>query len=147
MPAEREPRDPRVVRPPVSRLTIFLSRLIGLFALLLALSLLTHKQATEVTLTALIHNPPLLLIFGMVWLAAGLAIVLGHNIWSGGTLPVLVTLVGWLTLIRGLLLLFLSPAAAIGLFGVLHFEDLFYLYVAISLVFGIGLTYGGFRST
>jgi hypothetical protein len=145
--AKRESSEPRSSKPSVPRLTIFLSRLIGLFAMLFALSLLTHKEATVETLTALVRNPPLLLIFGMVWLAAGLAIVLGHNIWSGGALPVVVTLVGWLILIRGVLLLFLSPAAAVGLFAGLHFEDLFYLYVTISLLFGIGLTYGGFRST
>ncbi len=131
----------------MSPLTTFLSRLIGLFAILVALSLVTHKQATVETLTALVHSPPLLLIFGMVWLIAGLAIVLGHNVWSGGALPVAVTLVGWLILIRGVLLLFLSPATAVGLFAGLHFEQLFYLYVAISLVLGVYLTYGGFRST
>jgi hypothetical protein len=130
----------------VFRLTAFLSRLIGLFAILLAVSLATHKQATVDALTALLHNPPLLLIFGMVWLGAGLAIVLGHNVWSGGALPVIVTLVGWLILIRGLILLFLSPSTAIGLLAGLHFEQLFYLYIAISLLFGIYLTYSGFRS-
>jgi hypothetical protein len=127
-------------------LTVFLSRLIGLFALLLALSLLTHKEAVVETLTSLVRNPPLLLIFGMVWLAAGLAIVLGHNVWSGGALPVVITVVGWLLMIRGLLLLFLSPSPAEGLFASLHFEQLFYLYVGISLLFGVCLTYGGFRS-
>lgn len=76
----------------MSRLTVFLSRLIGLFAILVALSLLMHKQATVETLTALVRNPPLLLIFGMIWLIAGLAMVLGHNVWSGGALPVVVTL-------------------------------------------------------
>ena len=134
------------MKPPLSPLTLFLSRLIGLFAMLVVLCLATHKQATVDTLTALVRNPPLLLIFGMVWLIAGLAMVLAHNVWSGGVLPVVVTLVGWLILIRGLLLLFLSPAAAIGLFAGLHFEQLFYLYLAISLLFGIYLTYSGFRA-
>jgi hypothetical protein len=138
--------ESRLARPPGSWLTVSLRRLIGLFALLLALSLLTHKEAAVETLTALVRNPPLLLVFGMVWLAAGLAIVLGHNVWSGGALPVVITVVGWLLLIRGLLFLFLSPSAAVGLFAGLHFEQLFYLYVGISLLFGVCLTYGGFRS-
>jgi hypothetical protein len=84
----------------MSPLTTFLSRLIGLFSILVSLSLVTHKQATLETLTALVHNPPLLLTFGMVWLITGLAMVLGHNVWSGGALPVIVTLVGWLILLR-----------------------------------------------
>jgi hypothetical protein len=130
----------------MSALTTFLSRLIGLSAVLLALCLATHKEASVETMTALVQNPPLLLIFGMVWLVAGLAIILSHNVWSGGVLPVAVTLVGWLIFIRGLLLLFLSPAEAIALFTGLHFEQLFYLYITISLVFGAYLTYGGFTS-
>jgi len=97
-------------------------------------------------MTALVHNSPLLLTFGMVFLTAGLAIVLGHNVWPGGALPVVVTVVGWLLLIRGLILLFLSPEAAVGIFAGLHFEHLFYLYFAVSLTVGVYLTYGGFSS-
>jgi len=133
------------MKPPFAPLTLFLSRLIGLFAILVVLSLVTHKQATVDTLTALVRDRPLLLIFGMVWLIAGLAMVLGHNVWSGGALPVVVTLVGWLILFRGLLLLFLSPAAAIGLFKGIHFEQLFHVYFSLSLLFGVYLTYSGFR--
>jgi hypothetical protein len=129
----------------VSSLTKFLSRLIGLFTVLIALSLAMHKQATVETLAALVHNPPLLFIAGMAFVAAGLAIVLNHNVWSGGVLPVIVTLVGWVTMIRGLLLLSLSPETLAGLLGMVHFEQLFYLYVLISLVLGVYLTYSGFR--
>ncbi len=129
----------------MSSLTAFLGRLIGLFLILASLCLVMHRQATVETLTALAHNPPLLLILGMVFLAAGLAIVLTHNIWSGGVLPVIVTLVGWITLIRGLLLLSVSPEALLGLLGTIHFAELFYLYVSISFIIGAYLTYGGFR--
>ncbi len=127
-------------------LTRFLSKLFGLSLILISLSVMAHKQATIETLMALAHTPPLLFVLGMVFLIAGLAIVLAHNIWSGGVLPVIVTLLGWITLIRGLILLFLSPAAILQLFGMIHLEQLFYLYIAISLVIGAYLTYGGFSS-
>ncbi len=130
----------------MSPLTTFLSRLIGLFSIVVSLSMIAHRQATDRVMTALIHDPPLLLIIGMIGLVAGLAMVLGHNVWSGGVLPVIVTLVGWLILIRGLLLLFLSPEAAAELFERLHFEQFFYLYVAVSLIIGVYLSYGGFSS-
>jgi vacuolar-type H+-ATPase subunit I/STV1 len=108
----------------------------------------SHRQATVDTIVALVHNAPLLFILGVITLLAGLAMILSHNIWSGGVLSVIVTLIGYLTLIKGLLFLFLSPEAAAGLFlGALHYEQLFYLYAAISLIFGAYLTYGGFRST
>jgi hypothetical protein len=73
--------------------------------------------------------------------------VLAHNIWSGGALVVVVTLVGWITLIKSLFFLFLPPEMEAGLFlGQLHYRQLFYLYTAISLVLGVCLTYGGFKS-
>jgi hypothetical protein len=94
--------------------------------------------------TAMIHNAPLMFLASLMTLTAGLAMVLGHNLWSGGALPVVVTLTGWVTLIKGLLLLFLSPEAYAGLFlGGLHYEQLFYLYSAISLLLGIYLAYAG----
>lgn len=132
----------------MSSRTTFLSRLLGLYCILAGLSMVTHRRATVETITALVHNPPVLFLVGVITLGAGLAMILGHNVWSGGVLPVIVTLVGWLTLIKGLLFLFLSPQAAVGFFlGGLHYEQLFYLYAVISLIFGVYLTYGGFRST
>jgi vacuolar-type H+-ATPase subunit I/STV1 len=125
--------------------TPFLSRLIGLYSVLASLSMITHKQDTLAIVNALIHTPPVLLLVGVITLVAGLAIVLGHNIWSGGVLPVIITLVGWFTLIKGLLLLFLSPEAVVGVFGKLHYQQRFYLYILISLILGVYLTYEGFR--
>ena len=127
--------------------TIFLSRLIGLYCIVIALSMITRKQATVETVTALLQNPSMMLIVGIITLAAGLAVVLAHNIWSGGALAVMVTLVGWMTLIKSLFFLFLPPEMEAGLFlGQLHYRQLFYLYTVISLVLGVYLTYGGFRS-
>ena len=131
----------------MSSRTIFLSRLIGLYCIVIALSMMTRRQATVETVTALLQNPSMMLILGVGTLAAGLAVVLAHNIWSGGALVVVVTLVGWITLIKSLFFLFLPPEMEAGLFlGQLHYRQLFYLYTAISLVLGVCLTYGGFRS-
>ena len=128
--------------------TLFLSKLIGLYCIIAALSMMTRRQATVETVTALLRDPSMILIVGVITLAAGLAMVLAHNIWSGGALVVVVTLVGWITLIKSLFFLFLPPEMEAGLFlGQLHYQQLFYLYGAISLVLGIYLTYGGFKST
>ena len=124
--------------------TTFLSRLIGLFSIFVWLPMVTHKQATVEMVTALIHNPRCCSSVGVMAVAAGLAMILGHNVWSGGALPVIVTLIGWLSLLKGLLFLFLSPEAASRFFlGGLHYEQLFYLYAAISFLLGIYLTYAG----
>ena len=131
----------------MSSRTIFLSRLIGLYCIVIALSMMTRRQATVETVTALLQNPSMMLIVGIITLTAGLAVVLAHNIWSGGALVVVVTLVGWITLIKSLFFLFLPPEMEAGLFlGQLHYRQLFYMYTAISLLLGVYLTYGGFKS-
>jgi hypothetical protein len=122
--------------------TTFLGRLIGLYCILVSLSMLIHKQATVDVVTALLHNAPLLFLLGVITVPVGLAMVLGHNVWSGGAEPLIVTLVGWATLIKGALFLFLSPGAESSLFlGELHYDQLLYLYAGISLLLGIYLTY------
>ena len=132
----------------MSQRTRFLSRLIGICAILVSLSVITRKQAAVEMLTAFVHDSPLLFIVSVMTVAAGLAIILSHNVWSGGALPVILTLIGWLMLIKGLVFLFLSPEAVFGvLLGCLHYRQLFYLYSAIPLVLGIYLTYAGGRST
>jgi hypothetical protein len=131
----------------MSSRTIFLSRLIGLYCIVIALSMMTRRQATVETVTALLQNSSMMLIVGIITLAAGLAVVLAHNIWSGGALVVVVTLVGWITLIKSLFFLFLPPEMEAGLFlGQLHYRQLFYMYTTISLVLGAYLTFNGFRS-
>ena len=139
---------PHTVVPPASFSppTIFLSRLIGLFLTLVSLAMLVQKQAMLETTDALLHDRPLLFIVGLIALIGGLAMVLGHNVWSGGILPVVVTVFGWIILIRGLVLLFLPPEAITSLWTMLHFDELFYLYAGIAMALGLYLTYAGFTS-
>jgi hypothetical protein len=127
-------------------LTIFLGKLIGLYCIILALAMMRHKQSAVATMNALIRNPPLLLFVEVLGLAAGLAMVLGHNIWSGGALPVVITLLGWLMAIRGAVLLALPQDAIIKLFEALRYEQLFYFYMGATLVLGLYLTYAGFSA-
>ena len=88
-----------------------------------------------------------MLTIGMIVLIAGLAMVLSHNIWSGGALPVVVTLFGWIILIRGVLILFLSPDVLVSFFEMFGFDEFFYAYVAIPLLLGLYLTYAGSKSS
>jgi hypothetical protein len=125
------------------RLTIFLARLIGLFILLLVAALLLRGGAT---VGATLANAPVVFAFAIISLAAGLAVVLGHNVWSGGALPVVVTLVGWAMLGKGLLLLLLTPDALSRMFERMHYGAHIYLYFIPAIVLGLYLTWAGFTA-
>jgi hypothetical protein len=125
--------------------TRFLGKLIGIYLILISLAMAVHKQAAVETMNALVRNPPVLFVAGLIGVIGGLAVVLCHNVWSGGPLPVIVTVTGWLVLIKGALLLFLSPEETYRfLLAGLHYEQLFYLYTAIPLVLGAYLAFSGF---
>jgi hypothetical protein len=127
----------------MSQLTIFLARLLGLFTILVVAAMLIRGSAL---VEAAIANQPALLIYGITSLGLGLAIVLGHNVWSGGALPLVVTLVGWLILAKGIFLLLLAPDAVASLFGQMQHEGRFGLYLVPSLLIGIYLTWAGFAA-
>jgi len=127
--------------------TIFLSRLIGISEILVALSMLMHKQAFVELITAMVRDRPLLFLAGIITAIAGLAIVLSHNVWSGGAAPVIVTLFGWAILLKGLLSVFFAPEMIVSMVDKLRFEEYFYIYAAAPLMLGLYLTYAGFRSS
>ena len=127
----------------MSRLTVFLARFIGLFTVVLVVALLVRGSAT---VEAAVADGPVMLVYAITSLAAGLAMILGHNVWSGGALPVVVTVVGWLILAKGLMLSFVTGEALRQLFGGMHYGEHYYLYLTPALVIGLYLTWAGFTA-
>ena len=127
----------------MSRLTVFLARFIGLFTVVLVVALLVRGSAT---VEAAVADAPVMLVYAIISLAAGVAMILGHNVWSGGALPVVVTLVGWLILAKGLMLLFVTPDALQQIFDHMQYGEHYYHYLAPSLVIGLYLTWAGFTA-
>jgi hypothetical protein len=125
------------------RLTVFLARFISLFTVLTVLAFFVRGSGM---IEATVANGPVMLAYGIMSLATGVAMMVGHNVWSDGPLPVVVTLVGWLILEKGMLLLFLPPEALTGFFGRMRYGEHIYLYLAPSLMIGLYLTWAGFAA-
>ncbi len=127
----------------MSRLTVFLARAIGPFTIVLVAALLVRGSAI---IEASVADGPVMLVYATISLAMGIAMVLGHNVWSGGALPVVVTLVGWLILAKGVLLLFLAPGAVPRMFEQMRYSQHYDLYLAPALLIGLYLTWAGFTA-
>jgi hypothetical protein len=54
---------------PMSPLTIFLAKLLGLYCIIVALAMMTRRESAIATMKALIANPPLLLFVEVLGLA------------------------------------------------------------------------------
>jgi hypothetical protein len=127
-------------------LTIFLGKLIGIYCIIAALVLMAQKQRTVEAVNALIRSPALLLLVEVSGLIAGLAMIIGHNVWSGGVLPVVITLLGWLIAIRGGVLLALPQDTILRLFEKVRYEERFYILMSVTLMLGIYLTVAAFSA-
>jgi hypothetical protein len=84
----------------MSPLTRYLSRLLGVFLLVTVVSEWTQPGLLTVVAPAMVDQPGLLWVSGMLTFVAGLAIVLGHNIW-GDPAAAVVSLLWWMMTIKG----------------------------------------------
>src|SRR5271157_4244501 len=126
--------------------TVFLARLFGLYCLIMAAALLSQPEAFVTIVHALMADAPLVLIAGVFTLFGGLAIVLLHNYWSGGALTIIITLLGWLTLIKAVVLVVLPSTKLIAMYGGISSTHIL-ISGSLTLLLGIYLTVAGFRST
>ena len=127
----------------MSKLTIFLARTIGLFMVLLVAGFLVRGGTA---IEATIEDEGVMISYAIISLAMGVAMVIGHNVWSGGALPVVVTLVGWLVLAKGFLLLVLAPDEMSAMVQRMGYAEHYRLLLMPALVLGLYLTWGGFTS-
>ena len=125
--------------------TVFLARLFGLYCIIIAAAMLLQPEAFVTTVNAFVADAPLVLIAGVFTLFGGLAIVLLHSYWSGGALPVIITLIGWLTLIKAVVLLVLPSTKLVALYGGVSTTHIV-ISGSLTLLLGIYLTAAGFRS-
>jgi hypothetical protein len=125
----------------MSRTTVFLARSIGLFTLLVVVGFLIRGSAAIETTAA---DTAVMISYAIISLAIGVAMVVGHNVWSGGALPVIVTLAGWLILAKGIFLLVFSPEVFSGMMHRMRYGEHYSLYLAPAFVLGLYLTWAGF---
>jgi hypothetical protein len=92
----------------------------------------------------MMESPGLILVTGIFTMASGAALVIGHNVWSGGALPVAVTLLGWLTLIKGIALMATPPRGLTAFYRVLNYPAWFRLYMTAALLLSTWLTVTAF---
>jgi hypothetical protein len=130
----------------MSTTTVFLGRLLGLYLITISIGMLVSRRRSLATLDEMARSGPWMPFSGMVATAAGLTIVLGHNVWTGGALAVVVTLFGWAALLKGVSLLLVPPEQMAAAYKGLGFERFFYAWMGAVLVLGLWITLDAFAS-
>lgn len=127
----------------MSPVTRYLSRLLGVFLMVTAISEWTQPELLTVIAPGVIDQPALLWVSGLLTFAGGLAIVVGHNAWSSLAAGV-VSLLGWLMTIKGAALLLVPATGWKAFLDALHYPSHPWVYTIIPAVAGAYLTYAGF---
>lgn len=93
--------------------SIFIAKLIGPTLIAVGISALVNPNLIRDMGKEVIDSTAFVFIAGLAALLLGLAIVNTHNVWSGW--PVIITIIGWLAVIAGVLrLIFPNLAKAMG---------------------------------
>ena len=120
----------------MSFLTVYLARLFGVYCVAVAAAMLVRRHETITTIKAMIDDPGAIMLAGVIALAVGVATILGHNVWTGGVLPVAVTLVGWTAAIKGAWLLATPSAMLRKMYAAMNYERWFVAYMGVTLALG-----------
>jgi len=125
-------------------LTLFLAKLIGATLIVFAGVIALRGRIILEIARRMIDDPGVLMLSGALRIIAGLAIVLGHDVWSGGFLPVAVTLFGWVLFFAGLPLLLATPAQLGRMVDGMKLEKRLGAYVAGVGLVGLAYFIGGY---
>ncbi len=86
-----------------------LAMIIGPLYLTIAAGLLINRSAYRQIATGFLDNPALLYLSGMIAFVLGATLILIHNLWVSDW-RIIITLIGWVALIKGVVLLIFPGA-------------------------------------
>ena len=127
----------------MNNLTLFLVQIIGIYALISGLSGLLYPARLQKAMNEMQKSYVLPYFDGGFALIAGLFIVLIHNVWVGGPAS-LVSLIGWLAVIEGVVMLLLPQKTIASIAEKFSSKNFALAMSILSLIVGAYFVYNGF---
>jgi len=124
--------------------TYFIAQFIGLMLLSVGASMLFQGKVFMKVLNDITENRSTLFMVGIVLFLGGASIVLVHNVWNAGFLSVVITLIGWILIIRGLASMYMPGHTITRMVRWFKVEEFSWAYGILVLGIGAYLTYAGF---
>jgi len=125
--------------------SIFIAKLLGPIFLVIGLGLFANRQAYRTMAEQFLHSPPLVYLSGVMALLGGLAIVLTHDVWTFDW-RILVTLIGWLALVRGALRIVLPEWSMAMAAKMVARDDVLLGGTVAAILIGVILSFYGYLS-
>jgi len=122
--------------------SIAITQVLGIVFTIMGLSVVIDRKNVSTALEKVTQDRGFLWLWSFLILTMGAVIVVMNNVWTSG-LPLLVTVLGWLTVIKGAFLLLL-PGPAIALYRKCNRDGVLIFGGIIALLLGLVLLYLGF---
>ena len=123
--------------------SIFLAKILGPICVAIGLGALFNPKSYQKMIEDVMNNAALLYLGGFLALLFGLLIVLSHNVWVASWV-VIITVFGWLSLIKGVLLL-VCPGAMVKMSGGFRKNSsALIIHAVIVIAIGAFLCYMGY---
>ncbi len=126
-------------------LSLFLAKLFGLYLLTVAVLWVVRGEAISKVLEEFFASRPMLFLSGLLALAVGIAMAIGHSVWELNWRG-LITLIGYLSIAKGIVRI-AFPEVLQKAVGFLLKSNAAWIWICIILVLGGYLTWVGFTHT
>ena len=123
-------------------ISIFLAQVFGLYFIFAGIALLIRKDSMTLLLNSL-SSSGFMYMSGFITLTVGIPLILIHNVWDGSW-RVIITVLVWVTLIKGLVLIFAPEFMANTATKLTKHSLLFRHGMWVVIIFGLYLVYIGF---
>lgn len=123
--------------------SIFIARLLGPVFLAAGFAVLLKPAAFRAIIEDFIARPALIYMAGFFGLLGGMALVLSHNLWVADWRVVL-TLIGWVTILRALLAIYAPQWAICAGRKLLANRNLMLAAEVVDLGLGLVMSYFGY---
>lgn len=123
-------------------ISIFFAQVLGIVLLVSGISLVANKKMSAEAIEEMLRNKGILWMAGFTGVVIGSVFVVLNNIWSS-SLPLLITIIGWLILLKGTFIL-VFPNAAVALYRKCNKGNMLLWGGLIAIIIGLILLDLGF---
>lgn len=128
----------------MDQLTLYLAKLIGLYLLIIGISIIFKTAHYQKSMKELCKSDALMMLISIMPLVIGLSIILGHNVWVKSWATI-ITIIGWIIFIAGLVRLFFYKKVMQIISKKAEQKTFLITMGVICALFGAALTYLGFK--
>jgi hypothetical protein len=123
--------------------SIAIAQVLGIVLAVMSLSVILDRKTVSTALEKATQDRGFLWLWSFLILTMGAVIVVMNSVWSSG-LPLLITILGWLTIIKGAFLLLL-PGPAMAFYRKCNKDGVLLFGGIVTFLLGLALLYMSFR--